>query len=33
MYLLDEDPNILVTSCWGGKLCFWDIINQCLVKE
>ncbi len=33
MYLFSEDPTILVTSCWGGKLCFWDLTNRCLLRE
>ena len=33
MILHPEYPSILITSCWSGSLCFWDLNQQCLIKR
>lgn len=33
MYLLEDDPDVLMTSCFGGKLCFWDLAEQKLISK
>lgn len=33
MYLHPEFPSILVTSCWSGNLCFWDLESHSLLHK
>ena len=32
MYLHPECPWILITCCWSGKICFWDLKAQRLLR-
>ena len=33
MYLLEDDPDVLMSSCFGGKLYFWDLAEQKLISK
>ena len=33
MYLYPEFPSVLVTSCWSGKICFWDLKSHTCIHQ